>query len=67
MVFEDGFCFSLFASRFAAEWGVFLFIPGCEGRAYLTCVMTTNRHVFPLRHIQGFLLSSSLFRIHSLC
>lgn len=23
MVFEDGFCFLLFASRFAAEWGVF--------------------------------------------
>lgn len=21
MVFEDGFCFLLFASRFAAEWG----------------------------------------------
>lgn len=23
MVFEDGFCFLLFASRFAAEWGFF--------------------------------------------
>lgn len=31
------FCFLLFASRFAAEWGVFLFVSGCEGRtlAYL--------------------------------
>lgn len=67
MVFEDGFCFLLCASRFAAEWGGFLFIPGCEGRAYLTYVMTTNRHVFPLRHIRGILLSSLLFRIHSLC
>lgn len=57
MVFEDGFCFLLFASRFAAEWGgFFLFIPGCEGRAlptYLTYVMTTNQHRYPLRHIQG--------------
>lgn len=31
MVFEDGFCFLLRASRFAAEWGFFLFISGCEG------------------------------------
>lgn len=43
--------FLLFASRFAAEWGVFcLFISGCEGRAlptYLTYMMTTNRHIYP--------------------
>lgn len=24
-----------------------LFIPGCEGPAYLTYVMTTNRHIYP--------------------
>lgn len=24
-----------------------LFISGCEGRAYLTYVMTTNRHIYP--------------------
>lgn len=31
------FFFLFFASRFAAEWGFFLFIPGCENRtlAYL--------------------------------
>lgn len=33
--------------------GGFLFVSGCEGRAYLTYVMTTNQHIFPLRHIQG--------------
>lgn len=48
MVFEDGFCFLLFASRFAAECLFFsLFISGCEGRAYLTYVMTTNQHIYP--------------------
>lgn len=51
MVFEDGFCFLLFASRFAAEWFFFcLFISGCEGRAlptYLTYVVTTNQQIYP--------------------
>lgn len=39
MVFEDGFCFLLFAFCFAAEWGgFFLFVSGCEGPslAYLS-------------------------------
>lgn len=49
MVFEDGFCFFAFCFALRRRMGVlFLFIPGCEGRAYPpTYVMTTNRHIYP--------------------
>lgn len=36
------FCFLL-----RRRMGGFLFIPGCEGRAYLTYVMTTSQHIYP--------------------
>lgn len=37
------FCFAL-RRRMVLS---FLFISGCEGRAYLTYVMTTNQHIYP--------------------
>lgn len=71
MVFEDGFCFFRFLLRASPPNGgffyLFLVVKTERWPTYLTYVMTTNRHIFPLRHIQGILLSSSLFRIHSLC
>lgn len=71
MVFEDGFCFLFFCFALRRRMGglfyLFLVVKTERWPTYLTYVMTTNRHIFPLRHIQGILLSSSLFRIHSLC
>lgn len=69
MVFEDGFCFFAFCFALRRRMGVsfYLFLVVKAETTHLTYVMTTHRHVFPLRHIQGILLSCSLFRIHSLC
>lgn len=72
MVFEDGFCFFRFLLRDSPPNGgvffyLFLVVKDRALPTYLTYVMTTNQHRYPLRYIQGFLLSSSLFRIHSLC
>lgn len=53
MVFEDGFCFLLFASRFALRrrmGGFFYLFLVVKDRAlptYLAYMMTTNRHIYP--------------------
>lgn len=52
MVFEDGFCFLLRASPPNGGFFYYLF-QVVKDRAYLTYVMTTNQHRYPLRHIQG--------------